>query len=259
MEMHRPVVIGTSGWNYADWQHNFYAGVARKDWLRFCAQRFTGIEVNTTFYRLQDLRTFARWREETPPDFRFAIKANRYLTHVKRLLDPAHPVQQERERAEGLGEKLAVVLWQLPGSLPKDLQRLERFAHFLDDWPDTRHVVEFRHPSWFADDVAACLRAHRLAVCWSDAADWPLWQAITTDLVYVRLHGHTQTYVSSYDTASLDTWAGRVCGWLNEQRQVHVYFDNSAAGAAPQDALRLLERIGISATTGPCQAEHRGV
>lgn len=253
------VYIGTSGWSYDDWRQGFYAGVARKDWLRFCARQFTSIEVNVTFYRLQDRRTFARWREETPPAFRFAIKANRYLTHVKHLLDPANPVRQERERAEGLGEKLAVVLWQLPGSLRMNLQRLERFADALDTWANTRHVLEFRHPSWFTADVAACLRAHRLAVCWSDASDWPRWAAITTDLVYVRLHGHTQTYVSSYDPASLDAWARRIRGWLDERRQVHVYFDNSAAGAAPRDALRLLERMGMAATAGPCQADRSGV
>ena len=257
--MHGPVVIGTSGWNYTDWQQNFYTGVARRDWLRFCARRFTGIEVNATFYRLQDRRTFARWREETPPAFRFAVKANRYLTHVKRLLDPVEPIQQERERAEGLGEKLAVVLWQLPGSLPKAMDRLECFARGLDDWPEARHVVEFRHPSWFVPEVAASLRAHRLAVCWSDAADWPLWEAITTDLVYVRLHGHARTCVSSYDAAALDAWAGRIHGWLDEQWQVHVYFDNSANGAAPQDALRLLERIRISPATGQRQADNHGV
>jgi len=259
MAMHGPVVIGTSGWNDADWRQNFYAGVARRDWLRFCARRFTGIEVNATFYRLQDRRTFARWREETPPAFRFAVKANRYLTHVKRLLDPVEPIQQERERAGGLGDKLAVVLWQLPGSLPKAMDRLERFAHGLDDWPDTRHVVEFRHPSWFVPEVAASLRAHRLAVCWSDAADWPLWEAITTDLVYVRLHGHPQTYVSAYEPAALDAWAGRIRGWLDARRQVHVYFDNSAHGAAPQDALRLLARMGRAAPAGPCRADEGGV
>ena len=258
MAMSGPVVIGVSGWHYADWQHNFYAGLPRKDWLRFCAQRFTGIEIDATFYRWQDRRTFARWREETPPDFRFAVKANRSLTHVRRLLDPEEPVRQERERAEGLSDQLAVVLWQLPASLPRDMGRLERFAQVLDGGSTTRHAVEFRHPSWFAADVAACLQAHRLAVCGSDAADWPRWEAITTDWVYVRLHGRPRTYVSPYDAAALDARAGRIRGWLDERRQVRVYFDNSAAGAAPQDALRLVARLGLLASPGFCPTDRGG-
>jgi uncharacterized protein YecE (DUF72 family) len=103
--------------------------------------------------------------------------------------------------------------------------------------------LEFRHPSWFAEEIATCLRAHRLAVCLSDAADWPMWEAITTDFVYVRLHGHTRTYASPYSTALLEHWARRTCQWLRESRDVHLYFYNDAEGAAPWDALRLLAQV----------------
>jgi uncharacterized protein YecE (DUF72 family) len=235
--------IGTSGWNYSGWKTGFYAGVAQRNWLRFCAERFTGIEVNGTFYRLQRRSTFERWRDETPVHFRFAAKANRYLTHNKKLNEPEQPIQRERELATGLGEKLAVVVWQLPRNFKKHTDRLERFADALGQWPEARHAVEFRHASWFDEEIAACLRAHRVAVCLSDAADWPMWEAVTTDLVYVRLHGHTRTYASPYSETLLEHWAGRAYQWLQEGRDVHVYFDNDAEGAAPWDALRLLVRV----------------
>ena len=232
--------VGTSGWRYEAWREDFYGGRPAGEWLRFCAGRFTAIEVDATFYRLQSVQTFRRWGRETPPDFRFAIKANRYLTHNRKLREPRAPIALERERAAGLGRKLAVVLWQLPRNFRCNLARLEAFARALRAWRRVRHAIEFRHPSWFTDDVAACLRAHRIAVCQSDAADWPLWDAVTTDLVYVRLHGHAVTYASRYTQAQLRTWARRIRRWLRAGRDVHVYFDNDAWGHAPRDALRLI-------------------
>ena len=190
--------VGTSGWNYDVWREAFYGGRPRKDWLRFCAQRFTAIEANATFYRLQTKATFERWRRETPPEFRFAIKANRYLTHNKKLKDPLPAIRLERDRAARLGPKLAAVIWQLPRNFHRNPGRLETFVRALGGWRRVRHAIEFRHESWFDEEIAACLRAHRIAVCQSDAADWPLWDAVTTDLVYVRLHGHTETYASGY-------------------------------------------------------------
>ncbi|MFQ5937258.1 MAG: DUF72 domain-containing protein [Acidiferrobacterales bacterium] len=243
------VYIGTSGWNYKAWKDDFYAGVPQKGWLHFYAQQFSAIEVNATFYRLQEKRTFERWRDETPAHFRFAIKGNRFLTHNKKLADPVPSIRLDRGRAKGLGSKLAAVLWQLPHQLRKNIDRLRAFAVALGRWPDARHVLEFRHVSWFDDQVADCLRAHRLAVCISDAADWPMWDAVTTDLVYIRLHGHTRTYASAYSSAALKRWAGRIHRWLAEGRDVHVYFDNDAEGAAPHDARRLIEFVNQGATT----------
>ena len=237
--MHR-AYVGTSGWSYDGWRNTFYGGLRRSEWLEFCAERFTGIEVNATFYRLQSKATFRRWRETTPPWFRFAMKANHFLTHNKKLIDPLPAVRLERSRAAALGRKLTVVVWQLPQHWHRNLERLERFARALHSWSEVRHAIEFRHPSWFDDEVAACLRRHHLAVCQSDAADWPLWDAVTTDLVYVRLHGSATTYASAYTDAQLRSWATRVRGWLQEGCDVHVYFDNDAFGHAPRDALRLI-------------------
>ena len=235
--------IGTSGWNYKSWRQSFYGDTPQKQWLRFCADRFTAIEVNGTFYRLQPQSTYAKWRDETPEEFQFAIKGHRYVTHNKKLLDPQEPVIRCRDCASPLGKRLAAVVWQLPAFLKKDIQRLEIFVKTLGQWETTRHAIEFRHETWFDDEVADVLREHAVAVCMSDAPDWPMWHEVTTDLVYIRLHGHTRKYASSYSNSSLQKWATLVRGWLAENRDVHVYFDNDAEGAAPQNALTLLEMI----------------
>ncbi len=240
--MRGALYIGTSGWNYPSWRATFYEGQSASTWLRFAANRFTAVEVNATFYRLQSVETFKRWAETTPPRFRFAIKANRYLTHNKKLIDPLPSIRLDRDRALGIGEKLCAVVWQLPRRFQRNLERLEAFAQALREWP-VRHAIEFRHVSWFADEVAACLAQHNIAVCQSDAADWPMWDAVTTDMVYIRLHGHDVTYVSCYSPDELKTWAAKVRRWRREGRDVHVYFDNDAHGHAPYNAMQLLAML----------------
>jgi uncharacterized protein YecE (DUF72 family) len=235
--------IGTSGWNYKSWRKDFYGDTPQKQWLPFCSQHFTGIEVNGTFYRLQEKSTYKKWRNQTPEGFSFAIKGHRYVTHNKKLLDVEESVNRCRESAFPLGERLTAVVWQLPAFLKKDAQRLEKFLRTLRHWKSTRHAIEFRHKSWFDDDVAKCLSDHCVAVCMSDAPDWPMWEAVTTDLIYIRLHGHTRKYASNYSKPALTKWARRVRRWLDENRVVHVYFDNDAEGAAPQNALTLLRML----------------
>lgn len=237
--------IGTSGWNYRNWRDGFYGDTPQKKWLSFCSERFTGIEVNGTFYRLQSRDTFRRWRDETDPHFRFAIKGHRYVTHNKKLKDAADSLLLEKERADAMGEKLAAVVWQLPNGFRKNFERLETFVEALGFWPRVRHAIEFRHASWFDDEVAECLAAHRVAVCQSDAADWPMWERVTTDMVYARLHGHTRTYASAYTDDLLKQWAKKANRWLAEGRDVHIYFDNDSEGAAPLDAMRLIQRIRL--------------
>lgn len=240
--------IGTSGWSYDSWKDDFYAGIPRKSWLEYYASRLRALEADGTFYHMMRPSVFESWARRTPPDFRFAIKGHRYITHLKRLEPPAQSIRLQRENSSALGVKLAAVLWQLPPNAHKDLQRLERFAAALDSWRETRHVIEFRHESWFDDETAAVMARERLANCLSDAAKWPLWDAVTTDLVFVRLHGHAKTYVSNYEDAELERWAGRVRGWLREGRDVHVYFDNDARGRAPWNALTMAGMLGA---TGP--------
>jgi uncharacterized protein YecE (DUF72 family) len=207
------------------------------------ATRFNAVEVNATFYHALKPETFANWRAQTPDGFRFAIKANRYLTHITRLSFPLESLQAERTRCQPLGDKLAVVLWQMPSGLHRDLERLQAFLSRLAHWPEPRHVVEFRHESWFVAETAQLLGAHRVAACQSDAADWPLWDTVTTDLVYVRLHGHALTYCSPYSERALRSWAARACEWRDSGHDVHVYFDNTDLGHAIGNATRLAQLL----------------
>ena len=231
--------IGTCGWSYQHWKDCFYNGIPRKNWLKFYATCFSSVEINGTFYRLQNPDTFSRWFDETPETFRFALKAHHYLTHNKKLLDPEASVLIEKSHAIALKEKLAAVLWQLPATLHKELTRLNLFLQALQQWPEVRHIVEFRHSSWFDDETADCLAKAAIANCLSDANDWNMWERVTTDLVYIRLHGHTQTYASSYNSPELAQWAERIAYWLEQRKQIHVYFDNDAECAAPFNSLEL--------------------
>jgi uncharacterized protein YecE (DUF72 family) len=232
--------IGTSGWTYDGWRDLLYRDVPRARWLAHYATRFGAVEVNATFYHSLEPATFAHWHEQTPAQFRFAIKANRYLTHVSRLRFPAAALARERQASLPLADKLAVVLWQLPAGLHLDPDLLAPFLDRLSQWPEARHAIEFRHASWFTPQTADLLSAHRVAACQSDAADWPMWDGIvTTDLVYVRLHGHEATYSSAYSDRALRAWARRVHSWLAERRSVHVYFDNTDLGHAVANAAAL--------------------
>jgi uncharacterized protein YecE (DUF72 family) len=233
------VYIGTSGWVYKSWRDHLYRGVPVREWLRYAARTFDALEINGSFYRQVSSTTFERWRDETPPDFRFALKAHRYITHYKRLRDVDHSIVLLRDPARVLGAKLAVVIWQLPADFACDLPRLDGFLRSLALWPETRHSIELRHRSWFTDEVADRLAAANVAVCMGDAPDFPIWRRVTTDLVHVRLHGHTRKYASSYSRAHLERWARDVVQWSGEGRDVHVYLDNDAEGAAVGNAVML--------------------
>ena len=235
--------VGTSGWNYRAWKDDFYRGVPQREWLAHCARHFSGLEINATFYRLPASTTVQRWAGQTPPDFGFAIKGSRFVTHIHRLKDAGDSVRLLRDRMQPMGSRLRAVVWQLPPNFAVNQERLEAFTNALGFWPEVRHAIEFRHPSWFTVAVAGQLDAAGVGICHSDAPDWPCWEAIAGPLVYCRLHGHTRTYASAYSDRLLDQWADRVRQWLAQGREVHVYFDNDAEGAAPRDAQRLIERL----------------
>lgn len=142
-----------------------------------------------------------------------------------------------------LGDKLVVVLWQLPANFQKNILRLERFVNALTVWQEVRHVIEFRHASWFDIEVEDLLARYKIAVCQSDAVDWPLWSNIVSDMVYIRLHGHTETYVSSYSTVRLQSWVENIRRWRSDEKPVFVYFDNDAFAHAPLNAICLSEML----------------
>ena len=231
--------VGTSGWVYAGWREHLYADTPMRRWLEVASRTFDALEINGSFYTQIKPETYARWRTETPDDFKFAVKGHRFVTHYKRLRNCEDSVIRLRDQASALGDKLAVVVWQLPSNFALDLARLDDFLGALRAWPAVRHSLELRHKSWFVDAVAQRMHDARVAVCLSDAPDFPMWREVTTDLVYVRLHGHTRKYASSYSTPSLRKWADEIEQWIADGRDVHVYFDNDAEGHAVRNAVCL--------------------
>ncbi len=230
------IMVGTSGWQYADWRATFYPpGLAPRLWLEHYANQFATVEVNNAFYRLPERSTFEQWRQRTPVGFTIAVKMSRYLTHVCRLRDPAEPVARFLDRAGGLGPKLGPVLIQLPPTLTADPVALDAvLARFP---PQVRVAVEPRHASWFTTDVAAVLHAHRAALCWSDRggrALTPQWQP--ADFGYLRLHEGRATPHPRYGRRALATWLRRIQAAYSAAQDVYVYFNNDRGGAAVADA-----------------------
>lgn len=230
-----PVFIGTSGWQYAHWRKSFYPpGVPTSRWLEHYAARFATVESNSAFYRLPERRTFENWAARTPPDFIMAVKASRYLTHVRRLQEPADPVRRLVERLRGLGPKCGPVLLQLPPNLQVDQRAL---AMTLESFPDDLRVAcEFRHVSWFTESVRHVLEQHDSALCLADRLGprSPIWR--TAGWGYVRFHEGRAQPPPCYGRKALDSWALRVADLFSERESVYCYFNNDFRGCAPRDA-----------------------
>ena len=231
-----PVWIGTSGWQYRHWRERLYPqGLAQARWLEHYAARFATVESNNAFYMLPDREVFERWRERTPADFCWAVKVSRYLTHIRRLNDPDEPVERFVRNASGLGEKLGPVLLQLPPSLR--LER-EKLAQTLDRFPDdVRVAVEFRHDSWYTDEVRRLLEERQVALCLVDRRGrrGPEWR--TASWGYVRFHTGRATPPPCYGRTALATWATRLARLWSAAEEVFVYFNNDPRGCAPRDAV----------------------
>ncbi|MEU8365133.1 DUF72 domain-containing protein [Nonomuraea sp. NPDC048882] len=227
-------LVGTSGWQYKDWRGPLYPpGVPQRLWLETYAAEFPTVESNNAFYRLPSPESFASWRDRTPPGFVMAVKASRFLTHIKRLADPEEPVARLMGAASELKDKLGPILLQLPPTLKADPDRLDRC---LACFPGhVRVAVEPRHPSWWSEEVRAILTARSAALCWADRRSrptGPLWR--TTGWGYVRLHEGRAGF--EYGERALRTWAGRIreAGWPD----AYVYFNNDPGGAAVRNARR---------------------
>jgi uncharacterized protein YecE (DUF72 family) len=240
----KPVRIGCSGWNYADWRGVLYPkGLPPSRWLARYAELFDTVEINNTFYRLPKREAVQGWVEQSPPGFVFAVKASRYLTHVKRLTDMEQGVQRLLERLEPMvaSPKMGPMLWQLPGNFKRDDGRL---AHALDRLPAGRHAFEFRHPSWFCDAVYEALRAHGVALAIGDHPERP-WQSheLTADFTFVRLHYGRRGRRGNYGPSELDEWA-RALRRLARRGEVFAYFNNDWEGFAVRNARGMRERLG---------------
>jgi uncharacterized protein YecE (DUF72 family) len=238
--------IGCSGWNYAHWRNGvFYPPrLPPSRWLEYYAERFDTVEVNATFYRLPKRDAVAHWVEQSPNGFLFAVKASRYLTHIKRLLDLDQGLGRFYERIEPLVEspKLGPVLWQLPANFHRDDERL---AAALDRLPPGRHCFEFRHESWFAPETYELLRRRGVALVIGDTPERPFqtheWTAGWT---FLRFHGGRRGARGNYSEGELREWAERIGGW-RRRGDVFAYFNNDWEGFAPRNALRLEELLGL--------------
>jgi uncharacterized protein YecE (DUF72 family) len=283
------VRIGISGWTYKPWRGVFYpSGLPQKHELQYAAEHFRSVEINGTFYGLQHPKNFQSWYEATPPDFVFAIKGSRYLTHMLRLTKIETPLANFfASGVLALGPKLGPILWQFPPQTRFNPERLEAFLRLLpssmeealalaqghderlegrsylqiDENRPIRHALEIRHDSFRCDEFIELLRRYRIGLVVADTVDWPLLMDLTADFVYCRLHGSEELYVSGYDEAALDRWAGLIRAWVRgedpegaprvmapcpprlEGLDVYVYFDNDAKVRAPADAASLVSRF----------------
>ncbi|MEU0427919.1 DUF72 domain-containing protein [Streptomyces canus] len=228
--------VGTSGWQYKDWRGVLYPdGVPVRLWLEQYTEHFPTVEINNAFYRLPARETFEAWRERVPGDFVVAVKASRYLTHIKRLKDPQEPVHRLMSHAEGLGPRLGPVLLQLPPTLRADPQLLDACLACFPS--STRVAVEPRHESWWTPETRKVLESRGAALCWADVRArpvTPLWR--TADWGYVRFHEGRARAWPHYGRRSLETWAERIGKTWTGDEDVYAYFNNDPNGAAVRNA-----------------------
>ncbi len=243
----KPARIGCSGWNYRDWRGSFYPQREPvRRWLELYAERFDTVEVNATFYRLPSREAVAGWVAQTPRSFTFAIKASRYLTHVKRLRDVGDGIELLYERIEPLSRagRLGPILWQLPANFHRDDQRLDSWLKAL---PEGMHTIEFRHPSWFAPAVMNALREHQVALTIGDHPERPFQShEATAAWRFVRFHYGSRGRAGNYSATELDTWARRIAQWRRRET-VFAYFNNDWRGFAPANAASLRLRLESAA------------
>ena len=242
-DVSRDIRIGCSGWNYRHWRERFYPkGLPVARWFEFYAEHFDTVEINNSFYRLPPPETFAKWRDQAPPGFCYAVKANRYITQAKKLLDPEEPLERMMTSARHLGGRLGPILYQLPPSLGLNLARLEQFLTALPK--DVTSVFEFRDRSWYAPETYALLERHDASFCTHDMTGSASARIAVGPIAYVRFHGGAGKYWGRYPDERLLSWAH----WFLEQsragRSVWAYFNNDIHADAIHDAQTLKSMVG---------------
>jgi len=257
------IVVGTSGWHYASWRGAFFPqGLLIRHQLPYYASQFETAELNGVFYRTPTEAAVRSWHDQTGPDFIFAWKASKFITHWKRLsARSVNSLELMESRLSLLGDKAGPVLFQLPPQFEADADRLASFLALLPR--HRRYSFEFRHPSWYTPAIMRLLRDANISLCLSDHHDAPAPWRRTADFVYVRGHGPGGRYKDNYPDATLESWARRIGGWAAHGLDVYVYFDNDQKSAAPADALRLRGMLGASrrrtqrARSGPSEEPGR--
>lgn len=232
------VHVGTSGWHYKQWVGDFYPPrFAPAKMLAWYAREFQTVEINNSFYRLPEEKTFRDWARAVPEDFLFAVKASRFLTHIKRLKDPEDPIKLFFSRAKHLGPHLGPVLFQLPPKWKADSGRLREFLALLPQ--EHHHAVEFRDESWYRPEIYELLKRHNIALCMHDwhSARWA--QELTANFTYIRFHGTSGRYAGNYPDEILQGWAKQIRSWAPRVSNVYAYFNNDVAGHAIRNARTL--------------------
>jgi uncharacterized protein YecE (DUF72 family) len=239
--------IGTSGWTYSSWKGAFYPqDLPSRQYLEFYAREFSTTEVNYSFYHLPRPSTYKKWVEQVPDPFIFAVKASRFITHVKRLVDPEEPWGMFVRNVLSLGAHLGPILFQFPPSFRVDSKRLAAFLKIAQQPASRSHllrlVVEFRHESWFTDDTYRLLKRHNVALCIADSPRYPRDDVLTADFTYLRFHGRTDLFASKYTDTELAREARALTQYLRKGLDVYAYFNNDARGHAVANA-RMLSRL----------------
>jgi uncharacterized protein YecE (DUF72 family) len=240
--------IGTSGWNYKHWRERFYPHtLPSRDWLAFYAERFPTVELNYSYYQQPSAANWRTWRENSPPGFRFAVKAHRFLTHLRRLTDPEEPLKLVLEGAVQLGPTLGPILYQLPPSFKATPEHVRRLTAFVEMLPgEYLHTVEFRDRSWFGDDTVDLLRRHNVAYCSFDRGQLTSPLVATTSFAYMRFHGPGDEPGGNYTQDHLTEWAARLESLSGEVDDIFVYFNNDAFGYALSNAVTLGRLLGVT-------------
>lgn len=242
MEDGRSIHIGTSGWHYQHWRGIIYPSEhPAKDWLDFYNHQFRTVEINNSFYQLPSENTLRAWYAGVPGGFTFAVKASRFITHMKKLTDPRGSSTLFFERVALLGEKLGPILFQLP---PRWRPNPDRLDAFLAEMPaGYRFAFEFRDPSWLIEPVFAVLEKWNAALCIYNFNRLTSPVRLTASFVYLRLHGPGGPYQGKYTPEEIAAWAGEIAGWVGQGKEIYCYFDNDTAGFAPQNARELLIEV----------------
>jgi uncharacterized protein YecE (DUF72 family) len=234
--------IGTSGWHYKHWRGSFYRpDVRAADMFRFYVHQFNTVEINNSFYRLPTTKALRDWKDAAPNKFCFAVKASRFLTHMKKLKDPKPALRRFFDRVETLGPNLGPILFQLP---PRRQCNSERLASFLTALPRKhRSAFEFRNPTWHHQTVYELLRRHNAAFCVYELAGFQSPMQITADFAYIRLHGPDGAYQGRYTEKRLGGWAEQIRHWRRRLKDIYIYFDNDQNGYAACNALELKKML----------------
>lgn len=235
--------IGCSGWNYAHWKVRFYPDeLKQREWFEHYSRFFQTVEINNTFYHLPSAKTFRDWKRQAPGTFLYAVKVNRYITHMKKLKDSRAPLSKFLKMSRLLAEHLGPLLYQLPPRWHADIERLETFLRLLPH--ELRHVFEFRDPSWHSKEVFALLANHNVSFCTHDMPELDVPRVAIGPIAYVRFHGAREKYRGGYPEQTLRSWSH----WIEEQasggRDVFAYFNNDLEAHAVYDAQLLQRKLG---------------